>query len=73
MFRKIAVSAIALTIFGGSAYAANEYWVVKDQETNKCEVIGYAPNYQTMTRIGNPHKSEAAAKSAMRAAAECKL
>ena len=72
MFRKIALSALALTILGGSAFAANEYWVVKDQDTSKCEVIGYAPSLNTMTKIGNVHKTEAEAQAAMKVAAECK-
>jgi len=73
MLRHVIIAFATLSIFSLPAFAAEEYWVVKNESTKKCEVVEKKPDGKTHMEVGKAaHKTKEAAEKAMKAAAECK-
>ena len=73
MIRKYVIVALSLAAFTAPAFAATEYWVVKNAATKKCEISDKMPDAKTMLEVGKAmYKTKAEAETAMKAAAECK-
>jgi hypothetical protein len=73
MNSKHLMTALALVAFSTPAFAANEWYVVKNESTKKCEVTETKADGKTMMEVGKTgFKTKAEAETAMKAAAECK-
>lgn len=72
MTRNIAAALIAIVALSTPAFAATEYYVAK-AEGKGCEIVTTKPDGKSMMMVGKEaHKTDADAKKAMEASAECK-
>ena len=73
MNAKHIVFALALVSFTAPAFAATEWYIVKNETTKKCEVVDKKPAKGSKTmQIGmNMFKTKADAKAAMMGAKDC--
>ena len=70
---KYVVVAVILTAFATPALAAEEWYVVQDPTTKKCDKTKKSPDGQTLVMVGTgSYATEDEAKAAMQAAPECK-
>ena len=70
--KKYVVAAAILTTFVTPALAA-EFYLGQDPATKKCKILEAKPDGQTMVMIGTePYATRDEAKTAKRAAVECK-
>ena len=62
------------TIFSAtSAFAADQFYVAKDQATNKCKIVKAKPKNDKLILVGTEsYATKDAAKAARKAANECK-
>jgi hypothetical protein len=51
MIKHVGLAAIAVTLLGSSAFAA-EYYVVQDRDTKKCKVVETRPTETTWIQVG---------------------
>lgn len=73
MKAKYVVTALALITFTAPAFAASEWYVVKNGSTKKCEVTEKKADGKTMMEVGKMgYKTKAEAETALKAAADCK-
>ncbi len=69
---KYVVVAIMLTAFATPALA-EDWYVVQDPTTKKCDKSKKKPDGQSLVMVGaGPYATEDEAKAAMQSAAECK-
>ena len=73
MNAKHIVFALALVSFTAPAFAATEWYIVKNETTKKCEVVDKKPAKNSkMMQIGmNMFKTKAEAEAAMKGAMDC--
>ena len=66
----IAAAALVAS-FAMPAFAANEFYLVKDTATKKCSIVEAKPTVSTMTVVGAVHKTKLEAETAMKADKTC--
>ena len=69
---KHVVFALGLLSFTAPAFAATEWYIVKNEATKKCEVVDKKPDGKKLMQIGmNMFKTKAEAETAMKGAKDC--
>jgi hypothetical protein len=73
IMNKLLVTTLTLAAFSLPAFAATDYYVVKDDGTKKCMVSETKPDGKKMMMIGKDmFKTKAEAETALKAATDCK-
>jgi hypothetical protein len=72
MFRRSMLALAAVSMFSLPTLAATQYWVAKNDATNKCEVTSKKPSGKLMEIGKTAYKTKKEAETAMKSAAECK-
>ncbi len=71
--KKYLAPVLALAVFTAPAFAATDWYVVKNEASKKCEVISHKPDGKKLMMIGTAgHKTKAEAETALKADADCK-
>ena len=70
--KKFLISAAAVAIMTGTAYAQTEFYVVQDTFTKKCTILDKKPTTTTMVQVGPmAFKSRTEAESGMKTIKVC--
>ncbi|MEP9372952.1 hypothetical protein [Mesorhizobium sp. KR1-2] len=73
MISKIVVAASLVVAFSMPAFAAAHFWVAKDSDTQKCQVVDKKPDGKKMIDAGNKtYASQANAQRALKELGACK-
>lgn len=73
MTRNVIAALVAVAALSTPVFAATEYYVAQKAGAKGCEVTTTKPDGKTMMMVGKDmYKTDADAKKAMAAAAECK-
>jgi hypothetical protein len=71
--KRVLIIASLMIVAATSAQAADQFYIAKDQSTNKCKIVKSKPDGTKLVLIGtDSYATKAEAKSARKAAAECK-
>jgi hypothetical protein len=68
---KYTLSALLLAAVVTPAFAANKFYVVRDNTTKECSVVEQKPTAATMKMVGAAHKTQAKAEKALKVAKMC--
>ena len=68
---KYALCGFVFAIVVTPAFAANNFYVVRDKATKECIIVEQKPTEATMKQVGTSHKTQAQAEKAMKAALMC--
>ncbi|RUV96263.1 hypothetical protein EOA75_06840 [Mesorhizobium sp. M1A.F.Ca.IN.022.07.1.1] len=72
MVRTVAIAILATGIASLPAIAAEEWWVARDAVSKQCEIVPKKPDGTLVVDLGKKrYASEAEAKKAMAALADC--
>lgn len=70
---KALTIAILILVSATSAFAADQFYIAKDQATNKCKIVKGKPKNDKLILVGTEsYATKDAAKAARKAADECK-
>lgn len=72
MIRKIVLIGAALSLTGGAAFAATDYYVAHQPNSTSCVVTQGKPDGKNWIQVGDTYQSQKAAQKAVKTAADCK-